>query len=108
MTDHLADRNVFKAARLIILYDLGASQTPRRAGQLEGMTQQQIADLFEVGLSSVPSCILMQPLPSTALRDLRMLEAVKLLLPQIRQRLARERDIFFDDAAQAPPALISE
>ena len=83
MTDHLADRNVFKAARLIILYDLD------RTGQLEGMTQQQIADLFEVGHRS------------TALRDLRMLEAVKLLLPQIRERIQRERDIFFDDVANA-------
>ena len=83
MTRSHSQEIAFKAARLAVLYELD------RAGYLEGMTQQQIAEMLEVGHRS------------TAMRDLRMLEDVKSLVEGIKERLQRERDIFFDDAAQA-------
>ena len=72
------DRNLTKAARVVILFELD------RSGYLEGLTLQQIADLFDVGHRS------------TILRDLRIMEDVKEVLPEMRERL--KRDYFIDQA----------
>ena len=58
-----------KAARLVVLYQLD------RSGQLEGRTLQELADIFEVGHRS------------TILRDLRTLEEVKRILPEVKANL---------------------
>jgi hypothetical protein len=71
-------RILSKAARVAILFELD------RSGYLEGLTLQQIADLFDVGHRS------------TILRDLRIMEDVKDVLPEMRERL--KRDYFKDEA----------
>lgn len=59
-------RNVHRAAMTAILYELD------RAGYLEGLTLQKIADLLHLGHRS------------TALRYLRDVESMRELIPQIR------------------------
>jgi hypothetical protein len=70
-------RTLSKAACVAILFELD------RSGYLEGLTLQQIADLFDVGHRS------------TILRDLRIMEDVKEVLPEMRERL--KRDYFKDE-----------
>jgi hypothetical protein len=75
-----SDRTLAKAARVVILFELD------RSGYLEGLTLQQIADLFDVGHRS------------TILRDLRIMEDVKEVLPEMRERLKRD---YFEDETMA-------
>jgi hypothetical protein len=77
-TKYKPGRTLSKAARVAILFELD------RSGYLKGMTLQQIADLFDVGHRS------------TILRDLRIMENVKEVLPEMRERL--KRDYFKDEA----------
>jgi hypothetical protein len=62
-------RNIRRAACVAALYELD------RAGYLEGLTLQEIADLLDVGHRS------------TAMRYLRDVEAVKALIPEIKAAL---------------------
>lgn len=64
------NRSVYKAARLIILLDLDD------AGLLDGMSLQQIADMFNDDLNR-----------STILRDLRQLPKVRSVIKAMRKKL---------------------
>lgn len=64
------NRSVYKAARLIILLDLDD------AGLLDGMSLQQIADMFNDDLNR-----------STILRDLRQLPKVRNVVKTMRKKL---------------------
>jgi len=59
-------KNIRRAACVATLYELD------RAGYLDGLTLQEIADLIDVGHRS------------TAMRYLRDVEAVKALIPEIK------------------------